>query len=342
MSQKKIAVIGGGVAGMEVASQLDYLGHSVVLMEKEKELGGHVQNWFQLFPDRKAGNEIINQLRSKILNSKVEIKTSTQITDVSLKKNNIGLLDQQNQIYNLNAVVLTTGYDLFDARLKEEYGYGIYKNVITSIELEEIFKSGKIINPLGKRPKRIGFVHCVGSRDEKCNNHHCSKLCCVTAVKQATEIRTIHPETEVFCFYMDMRMFGSNYEEMYRDSQEKHGVKYIRGRVSEAAESIDGEIQIKIEDTLTGRPLKMNVDLLVLLVGMLPSKETTLLGQKMALNFEQNGFIKGKDAHCHSNLTNEEGVFIAGTSSGPMNITDSISHARAAAMEVDQFLNVKN
>jgi len=342
MSQKKIAVIGGGVAGMEVASQLDYLGHSVVLMEKEKELGGHVQNWFQLFPDRKAGNEIINQLRSKILNSKVEIKTSTQITDVSLKKNNIGLLDQQNQIYNLNAVVLTTGYDLFDARLKEEYGYGIYKNVITSIELEEIFKSGQIINPLGKRPKRIGFVHCVGSRDEKCNNHHCSKLCCVTAVKQATEIRTIQPETEVFCFYMDMRMFGSNYEEMYRDSQEKHGVKYIRGRVSEAAESIDGEIQIKIEDTLTGRPLKMNVDLLVLLVGMLPSKETTHLGQKMALNFEQNGFIKGKDAHCHSNLTNEEGVFIAGTSSGPMNITDSISHARAAAMEVDQFLNVKN
>lgn len=342
MPQKKIAVIGGGVAGMEVASQLDYLGHSVVLMEKEKELGGHVQNWFQLFPDRKPGNEIINQLRSKILNSKIEIKTSTQITDVSLKKNNIGLLDQQNQIYNLDAVVLTTGYDLFDARLKEEYGYGIYKNVITSIELEEIFKSGQIINPLGKRPKRIGFVHCVGSRDEKCNNHHCSKVCCVTAVKQATEIRMMQPESEVFCFYMDMRMFGPNYEEMYRESQEKHGVKYIRGRVSEAAENIDGAIQIKVEDTLTGRPLKMNVDLLILLVGMLPSKETTLLGQKMALDFEKNGFIKGKDAHCHSNLTNEEGVFIAGTSSGPMNITDSISHARAAAMEVDQFLNINN
>lgn len=342
MAQKKVAVIGGGIAGMEVASQLDYLGHSVVLLEKEKELGGHVRDWFQLFPDRRPGEEVLDHLKTKIKNSKVEVKTSAEIIDVDLKDKIIGLLDQKSGMYDVDAIVLASGFDLFNARLKEEYGYGIYKNVITSVELEAIFKSDHFVNPMEKIPKRIGFVHCVGSRDEKCNNHHCSKVCCVTAVKQAMEIRMIQPETEVFCYYMDMRMFGLNYEEMYRESQEAYGIKYIRGRVSEAAENMDGSIQIKVEDTLSGRPLKMNVDLLVLLIGMIPSKETSHLGEKLGLNFEKNGFIMGKDSHCHSNLTNEEGVFIAGTSGGPMNITDTISHARSAAMEVDQYLKHLN
>jgi heterodisulfide reductase subunit A len=342
MAQKKIAVIGGGIAGMEVASQLDYLGHAVVLLEKEKELGGHVRDWFQLFPDRRPGSKVLDHLKAKIQHSKVAVKTSAEIIDIDLKAKSLGLLDQKSGMYDVDAIVLASGFVLFDARLKEEYGYGIYKNVITSVELEAIFKSDHFVNPMGKIPKRIGFVHCVGSRDEKCNNNHCSKVCCVTAVKQAIEIRMIHPETEVFCYYMDMRMFGLNYEEMYRESQEAYGVKYIRGRVSEAAENLDGSIQVKVEDTLSGRPLKMNVDLLVLLIGMIPSKETTKLGEKMTLHFQQNGFIMAKDTHYHSNLTNKAGVFIAGTSGGPMNITDTISHARSAAMEVDQYLKQKN
>ena len=342
MKQKKVAIIGGGIAGMEVATQLDHLGYSVVILEKEKELGGHVRDWFQLFPDRRPGAEVLNHLKSEIQKSKVKVMTSSEIIDVDLKPNNIGILDQESRMYDLNAIVLASGFDLFDARLKEEYGYGIYKNVITSVELEDIFKSDNSSNPFGKIPKRIGFVHCVGSRDEKCNNNHCSKVCCVTAVKQAMELRMMYPESEIFCYYMDMRMFGLNYEEMYRESQEAYGVKYIRGRVSEAAENIDGSIQIKLEDTLSGRPLKMNVDLLVLLIGMVPSKTTTKLGKRMGLNFEKNGFIMANDSHYHSNFTNEEGVFIAGTSGGPMNITDTISHARAAALEVDQFLNPKN
>ena len=341
MSQQKIAVIGGGIAGMETALQLDHLGYSVALFEKNKELGGHVRHWFQLFPDQRPAEEVLHLLKSKIQQSKIEIKTATRIIDIKLNKQK-RILDQNNHLYSVDAIVLTSGFDLFNAHLKEEYGYGIYKNVITSLELEEIFKSGQITNPIGKTPKRIGFVHCVGSRDEKCGNHHCSKVCCVTAVKQAMEVRMMSPETEVFCFYMDMRMFGINYEEMYRESQETHEIKYIRGKVSEAAENADDTIQIKVEDTLTGQPLKMNVDLLVLMIGMLASEETIELGNKMNLEFERNGFIKGKDAHYKTNLTNKEGVFIAGTTNGPMNITDTINHSRSAAIEIDQFFKVKN
>ncbi len=333
-----IGVIGGGVAGIEAAFQLDKMGYSVTLIEKEKELGGHVKDWFQLFPNRRPGDEVLSQLKEKLQQSGVDVKTATHITNARQNGNGIDLSDQQKNNYNFDAIVLASGFDLFDARLKEEYGYGIYRNVITSPELEKMFKSGQMVAPSEKPLKRVGFVHCVGSRDEKCNNHHCSRVCCITAVKQAIETRTLSPETEVICFYMDMRMFGQNYEELYRESQESWGVRYIRGRISEAAENADKSIQIKAEDTLTGIPLKLNVDLLVLLIGMLPSEDTSQLGKKLMLNTEKNGFIMGKDPHCHSNLTNKEGVFLAGTSCGPMNITDTINHARAAALEVDQYL----
>lgn len=136
----------------------------------------------------------------------------------------------------------------------------------------------------GRVPSRIGFVHCVGSRDEKVGNYHCSKVCCVTAVKQAIEVREILPECEVFCFYMDMRMFGPFYEELYRESQEKYNVNYIRGKVSEAALTINGRISVRVEDTLAARPLKMEVDMLVLMVGIEMAKTGTLLAEASGLS----------------------------------------------------------
>ena len=106
----------------------------------------------------------------------------------------------------------------------------------------------------GNTPKRIGIIHCVGSRDEKVCNYHCSKLCCITGVKQAIELRELLPDTEIFCFYMDMRMFGPGYEEMYRAAQEKYNIKFVRGRLSEAAENLNKQLQIRSKTRLSGNP----------------------------------------------------------------------------------------
>ena len=106
----------------------------------------------------------------------------------------------------------------------------------------------------GSRPRRIAFLHCVGSRDEKVCQQHCSKVCCITGVKQAMEMKQLFPEADVFNFYMDIRMFGPGYEEMYREAQQKYNIHFLRGRISEASPTIDGRVQIKAEDTLTGRP----------------------------------------------------------------------------------------
>jgi heterodisulfide reductase subunit A len=146
------------------------------------------------------------------------------------------------------------------------------------------------------------------------------------------------PDTQVFCFYMDMRMFGPNYEELYRESQEKWNVNYIRGKVSEASENINGRLVIKVEDTLAGRPLRMELDLLVLMSGMEMSAAGASLAEKSSLPTGDNRFLESRDHHYGSNESPRNGIFYAGTCVAPMNITDSLSHARAAAVEVSEYL----
>jgi heterodisulfide reductase subunit A len=237
------------------------------------------------------------------------------------------------------SIVIATGYDIFDARKKEEYGYGIYDNVITSAELETLFSEGKKITTRdGKTPKRIGFIHCVGSRDEKVGNRYCSKVCCVTGVKQAIEIREMLPECEVFSFYMDLRMYDRNFEELYYEAQQKWGVNFIRGRLSECAENPDHSLVLKTEDTLTGRPLKMTVDMMVLLAGFVPRPETKQLAHMLGLGIGSDGFLLSADEHFKDNCTAIPGVFIAGAVKGPACIVNTMADARATATEVGGYL----
>jgi heterodisulfide reductase subunit A len=201
-----------------------------------------------------------------------------------------------------------------------------------------MFRKGKITLVNGKFPKTIGIVHCVGSRDEKVGNFYCSKLCCVTAVKQAIEIREHLPESKVFCFYMDMRMGGAYYEELYREAQEVWGVNFIRGKVSEASESINNKLVVKVEDTLAGRPLKIELDMMVLMAGMEMSEGGNKIAEQIGLKKGENRFFSPADHHYANNISNIKGIFYAGTCTAPMNITETISHARSAVSEVINFL----
>jgi heterodisulfide reductase subunit A len=178
----------------------------------------------------------------------------------------------------------------------------------------------------------------VGSRDEKSGNHYCSKVCCITGVKQAIELKKRLPEAEIYCFYMDLRMYGKNFEELYREAQEKYDIQFIRGRLSEASEKIDKSLLIKSEDTLSGRPLKMNVDLLVLLVGMEAGKGTSSAAATCGIGCEESGFLKTTDSFLKSNFSEQEGIFLAGSCTAPMTVNDTILHARSAAMEVNNYL----
>jgi heterodisulfide reductase subunit A2 len=333
-----IVVLGGGTAGMEAAGQLAKAGYMVTIVEKEDTAGGHLNNWYHLFPDRRDSSEVMKYLNDQVNHENITFLKGERIDNIEKSKKKFIIKTTLGRDITADALVVATGFDLFKSERKEEYGYGIYDNVITSADLEKMFRNGELKMKNGEIPGRIGIVHCVGSRDEKSGNLYCSKLCCVTAVKQAMEIREKLAESKVFCFYMDMRMGGALYEELYMESQEKYGVNYIRGKVSEVGVAMNHRLIAKVEDTLAGRPLKMELDMLVLMAGMEISEGSRQVGKALGLKTGENRFFQSRDNHFGSNLSNIDGVFYAGTCTAPMNITETISHARAAVSEVMDYL----
>jgi heterodisulfide reductase subunit A len=333
-----VVVVGGGTAGMEAAGQLAKAGISVTLIEKQKDMGGHLKEWHHLFPDRRNSIEVITYLKNQIDNINIKLIAGETVGDLKKKGNDLIITTGSGKEIRADAVLLATGFDLFRSERKEEYGYGIYDNVITSAELELMFREKEIKLKNGEKPDKIGILHCVGSRDEKVGNLYCSKLCCVTAVKQAIELKEQLGNCKVFCFYMDMRMGGALYEELYRESQEKYGVNFIRGKISEVSVNINNKLIIKAEDTLAGRPLKMELDMLVLMAGMEMSAEGTKLAEAANLKTGENRFFASADHHFGSNISNISGLFYAGTCTSPMNISETISHARGAVDEIIDYL----
>jgi heterodisulfide reductase subunit A len=333
---KHVIVIGGGVAGMQCAAELATQNIKVTLLEKESDTGGKVREWHKLFPTFTPANEVLSGLRHKIaLTQNITIKTGCEATTITPHEVTLST----GESIACDAVVVATGYTLFDARIKEEYGYGIYDNVITSADLEDMFNKGDVRMKDGSTPRRIAILHCVGSRDEKVCQRHCSKVCCVTGVKQAIELKQLYPAADVFNFYMDIRMFGPGYEEMYREAQQRYNVHFVRGRISEVSPNIDNRLQIKAEDTLTGRPLKMGVDMLVLLVGMKSNDHNASLRTDCGLRCQDSGFMQAKDSFLHNTESNIEGIFYAGAITAPKNVAEALNDGATAALSVKAWLN---
>ncbi|MDE6500376.1 MAG: FAD-dependent oxidoreductase, partial [Rikenella sp.] len=278
------------------------------------------------FPSFTPAAEVLSELRRRLRERGIAVRTRATATEIGPRK---VVLDSGEEL-SCDAVVLASGFTLFDASVKEEYGYGMYENVITSAELEGMFREGRVAMRSGEAPKRVAILHCVGSRDEKVGQNHCSKVCCITGIKQAIELAEALPGVQVTNFYMDLRAFGNGYEELYRRSQIEHGVTYIRGRISEAGETQDKRIQLKVEDTLVGRPLRMTVDMLVLLVGMRAPGCCSTFG----LSQQANGFFAPRNPYTETVRSSLPGVYLAGAATGPKTIAETLNEAIAAARQV--------
>jgi heterodisulfide reductase subunit A len=236
----------------------------------------------------------------------------------------------------VGTIIVATGFDLFDASKKEEYGYGQFPNVVNLGEVERMLSSagptrGHVVRPSDlEEPKKIVYVQCVGSRDEL-TNKYCSRVCCMTAIKQARMIRDKTGAT-IYIFYIDLRTFGKGYEEFY-ESTAAAGVTFIRGRVGEIIQNEKTmSLIVRGEDTLLGKPIQLDdVDLVVLSTGVVAAEATNKIAHALNLSVSPDGFLLEAHPKLRPVDSFNDGIFVAGMAQGPKDIPDTVAQAKAAA-----------
>jgi heterodisulfide reductase subunit A len=251
------------------------------------------------------------------------------------------------QEIKVGTIIVCTGFKTFDAGRVPAYGYGIYKNVYTSLEIERLVNAsgptgGEVVlregkNPDGspKTPRSIGIIHCVGSRDKK-TNIWCSRVCCMYSMKLAHLLKE-HTGAEIYNFYIDMRTPGKGYEEFYNKLLEE-GTHFIRGRVGEVTDwamtpEEEGRLVIRVEDTLAGVVRRIPVDMVVLATGLEPQKDAGDVRRLFNMSCGGDGWFLERHPKLAPVSTFTDGVFLAGCCQGPKDIPDTVAQAGAAAAE---------
>lgn len=341
----KVMIIGGGVTGLATAVSLDTLGIDSIIIEKESVLGGKVKDYSKVFPDFRSGKTIVSDLIKKAEQSeRIRSVLSTTVSAVERINGTYSILDSNNNRYQVKAIVLACGFEVFDARLQEEYGYGVYPNIVNSLELEALLddqdiRGGMLLRPSdGKPVERIAIIFCVGSRSKRLGNPYCSRICCSYSTKQAIEIMEKNPDASVTCFYMDIRTYDRGFEEMYQYAQEL-GVKYIRGRASECSALPDGSVHLRAENTLLGKPVQGVFDLVSLSVGMMPCPDAAGIAKLLGIERSQDGFFTKKDKYLLPHDTAREGIFLAGSVTGLKPIKDCLLEGASVSGRIAAYLN---
>ncbi len=244
----------------------------------------------------------------------------------------------------VGTIVVATGVDVYDPTALTELGYGRFPNVITTLEFERLINaggpsSGELIRPSDrKRPEKVAFLQCIGSRSKR-SNPYCSNVCCMNTVKDALLIKEHWPETEIYVFYIDIRAFGKGFEDLFQRAR-REGVTFIRGIPGEIIEDIDtGNLKLLGENTLLGTPYRYEMDMVILSVGIKPRSDAGTLQRLLNLSTDTDGFYMEAHPKLRPVDTTTGGVFLAGAAEGPKDIKDSVTQASAAASRANILMS---
>lgn len=349
MSFDTVAVIGGGPGGLRAAHGIAEIGGTALLIEERDFLGGTpiAENYAGLTPHGEPARPQIQAMIDAVTASPgVQVLTSTVVTAVSGEPGAFTLTmrgpDGERQA-ECGAIIMATGFGHFDpGRETQMYGYYEFPDVITLSDLESMLSDHKVVRPSnGEPPKRVCFVQCVGSRDRHIGNEYCSKVCCGVASKEAIEVRQLVPDSKVYIFYIDMRMYGYWENEIYWPAQEKHHVQYVKGIISEVLAKGD-RLLVRGEDTTMGRPMELEMDMVVLSVGMEPSPGTKKMARLLGVQQNKYGFVDAVKVPLDTVTTSQEGIFACGAALGPADLEDTVSSAANAAMKAIAYLRSRS
>jgi heterodisulfide reductase subunit A-like polyferredoxin len=243
---------------------------------------------------------------------------------------------------SVGAIIVSTGYELIDPTIRSEYGYGVYENVITSLQFERLLSAsgptqGEIVRPSDNLPpKNISFVQCFGSRDHHRGCKYCSRVCCMYTMKEAMLAKEHDPSIEnLSIFFMDVRAYGKGFEDYF--SRAKKDIDFYRGRPAKISEDRNNkDIIIRVENTETAKTERIRTNLLVLSPAIVPSKGTPELARILGVQLDDSGFFDGIGDGAV--LTSREGIFVCGANEAPKDIPDTVAQASGAAVKAMEQL----
>lgn len=229
-------------------------------------------------------------------------------------------------------IILAVGYEPFDPEKNKRFQFHRMPNMVAGMDLEDMLRSrGSVYRPSdGAVPRKIAFMQCVGSRDPHLGQDYCSRVCCGYALRMAMRIGHEHPETDITFFYMDIQNFGKDFERTYAEAKDKIHLK--RGMPGDFYRLDNDGIQVHYFDEEAGRSVTGEFDLVILSVGMTPGASHALFKESLGLSLGDDGFLlqpeNGKG----------RGIMVAGSAEGPMDVRESISHAKSVALAMGRYL----
>lgn len=341
--QDTILVVGAGPAGLAAAAGISAAGKKAVLVEKEEVLGGApiLSKYAKLVPSGEDAKDAIGRMVKRVEDdSSVAIHKGVKVSSLDGAAGNFTAKLSNGESVSAGAIVMATGFTHFDSINKPEWGFGTFDDVITTTQLEQMVGEGKVACPSdGRTPQRIAILLCVGSRDRQIGREWCSKICCTVSTNLAMEVKELSPETDVYIYYMDIRTFGLYEDKFYWRSQEEFKTKYVKARIAEVTRAEDGRLLVKGEDTLVKRPIVIPFDMVVHAVGMDPSDENPEISSTFGIDLESHGYIAKAEQYTNTSGTSRDGVYVAGSATGPETIDDSIAQGQSAALRAVSDLN---
>jgi heterodisulfide reductase subunit A len=252
-----------------------------------------------------------------------------------------GAINPRDQVVQkrieVGAVIVATGFRVFDPSGFTQFGFGTHPNIITNLQLERLIEHGVYRPSDRKTPRKIAWIQCVGSRDSRNGQPYCSKICCMASVKEAVLLKELVPNLETWIFYQDLRAAGKGYEEFYVRAMEK-GVQFVRGRVAEVVPISEDELTVQAEDTLLGEQMEIVFDLVVLCPAILPELGIGELAEKLGLHIGSDGFLLERHYKLRPVDSQNDGIFLSGCCLGPKDVRESVVEALSTASRTASLL----
>ena len=350
---RRALVVGGGIAALTIADA----GHPVTLVERSDQLGGRMAQLSRLYVNfDDSGDLLAERIATVSGHPLIQVLTNAEVTgfggyvgnfsaEVSGFRSQVSgpsnlkpeTLKPEISRFEVGAVVLATGFDLYARENLPEYGGGRYPDVVDGLQFEAMLREGEVRRPSdGRVPGEVVWVQCAGSRAPSLHRPYCSKICCMVVAKQTIAYRRAVPEGQAYVFYIDIRSQGRGYDEFVQRAMEEFGVLYLRGKVARIVEQ-DARLEVWGADTLSGKSVRLGADLVVLALAAVPSAGSDALARLMRVAVDESGFF----SEAHPKLRPVEsltaGIYLAGAAQFPKDIPETVAQASGAAAKVLQL-----